>query len=167
MSSGTTRSSIPTTGGKSITTRAQAALAELSTSTSACAATRPIGCIDERLKLLVTQRLLDFRRAHAELFTQGAYRPLDARGPRADHVVAFARTFRRPTLRHRRIGDCGRAADGSTRVSGGRDTVVDIPAELDSNNVAIADPLAEVAGGSGTFRVAELFVKLPSAVVAN
>jgi (1->4)-alpha-D-glucan 1-alpha-D-glucosylmutase len=47
---------------------------------------------DGRLKLLVTWRLLDFRRRHAELFREGDYVPLETRGERSRHVCAFART---------------------------------------------------------------------------
>jgi (1->4)-alpha-D-glucan 1-alpha-D-glucosylmutase len=46
---------------------------------------------DGRIKLYVTSRALAYRRAHSELFARGAYLPLDARGARADHVLAFAR----------------------------------------------------------------------------
>jgi (1->4)-alpha-D-glucan 1-alpha-D-glucosylmutase len=44
------------------------------------------------LKLFVTARALRFRRDHRALFEEGDYRPLAAAGPRAGHVVAFART---------------------------------------------------------------------------
>jgi (1->4)-alpha-D-glucan 1-alpha-D-glucosylmutase len=44
-----------------------------------------------RIKLYLIQRVLDHRRRHPELFHAGAYRPLAARGPRREHVVAFAR----------------------------------------------------------------------------
>jgi (1->4)-alpha-D-glucan 1-alpha-D-glucosylmutase len=46
---------------------------------------------DGRLKLLVTQALLRFRRSRPELFDRGSYLPVDVRGPRRRHVVAFAR----------------------------------------------------------------------------
>lgn len=47
-----------------------------------------------RLKLWVTASALRFRRAHAELFREGSYLPLEVTGPRADHVLAFARRLR-------------------------------------------------------------------------
>jgi (1->4)-alpha-D-glucan 1-alpha-D-glucosylmutase len=43
------------------------------------------------IKLYVTSQTLRFRREHAALFADGTYQPLEANGPRADHVVAFAR----------------------------------------------------------------------------
>jgi (1->4)-alpha-D-glucan 1-alpha-D-glucosylmutase len=50
---------------------------------------------DNRVKLLVTARLLETRRRHAELFARGGYRPLAVLGTRASHVVAFARGLSR------------------------------------------------------------------------
>jgi (1->4)-alpha-D-glucan 1-alpha-D-glucosylmutase len=46
---------------------------------------------DGRIKLYVTSKTLNVRRAQHNLFTQGAYVPLTASGARQDHVVAFAR----------------------------------------------------------------------------
>jgi (1->4)-alpha-D-glucan 1-alpha-D-glucosylmutase len=47
---------------------------------------------DGRVKLYLTHRALTLRRARARLFALGAYRALGADGPRADHVIALART---------------------------------------------------------------------------
>ena len=46
---------------------------------------------DPRLKLFVTWRVLQFRRQSADLFRLGDYIPLEASGPQARHVCAFAR----------------------------------------------------------------------------
>ncbi|MBC7932121.1 MAG: malto-oligosyltrehalose synthase, partial [Rubrivivax sp.] len=46
---------------------------------------------DGRIKLYVTSRALNFRRAHGELFARGSYAALRAEGQRAEGVVAFAR----------------------------------------------------------------------------
>ncbi len=46
---------------------------------------------DGQVKLDVTRRLLHLRRAEPALFDCGAYLPLEVRGERADHLVAFAR----------------------------------------------------------------------------
>jgi (1->4)-alpha-D-glucan 1-alpha-D-glucosylmutase len=46
---------------------------------------------DGRIKLLLTQGLLRFRREHPMLFQQGSYVPLTVRGEFADCCVAFAR----------------------------------------------------------------------------
>jgi (1->4)-alpha-D-glucan 1-alpha-D-glucosylmutase len=46
---------------------------------------------DGRIKLLLTQRLLRFRREHAELFRRGNYLPLSVTGEFADCCIGFAR----------------------------------------------------------------------------
>ena len=48
---------------------------------------------DGRIKQAVIARALQFRAASGGLFTDGVYTPLRVEGPRADHVVAFARVF--------------------------------------------------------------------------
>jgi (1->4)-alpha-D-glucan 1-alpha-D-glucosylmutase len=53
---------------------------------------------DGRLKLLVTWRLLSFRRRNRELFQAGDYVPLEAHGERAGNVCAFARGLGRVRL---------------------------------------------------------------------
>jgi (1->4)-alpha-D-glucan 1-alpha-D-glucosylmutase len=46
---------------------------------------------DGGVKLDVTRRLLHLRREEPALFDGSAYLPLEVRGARADHLVAFAR----------------------------------------------------------------------------
>jgi (1->4)-alpha-D-glucan 1-alpha-D-glucosylmutase len=46
---------------------------------------------DGRLKMYVTSKLLQYRRAHSELFLEGEYVPLRVTGACSDHVIAFAR----------------------------------------------------------------------------
>ncbi len=46
---------------------------------------------DGKLKLYVTWKALGFRRAHAALFREGDYRPLNVTGCKSDHVCAYAR----------------------------------------------------------------------------
>ena len=46
---------------------------------------------DGRVKLYLTREALAFRRARPALFAGGEYRPLETRGPLAEHVCAFAR----------------------------------------------------------------------------
>jgi (1->4)-alpha-D-glucan 1-alpha-D-glucosylmutase len=48
---------------------------------------------DGRVKLLVTSRALNFRRKNPNLFSRGAYTPLECQGPRQDNLLAFARTL--------------------------------------------------------------------------
>jgi (1->4)-alpha-D-glucan 1-alpha-D-glucosylmutase len=47
---------------------------------------------DGRMKLWLTEKLLNFRRKHRELFSQGNYSPLLAYGGKEESVVAFTRT---------------------------------------------------------------------------
>ncbi len=53
---------------------------------------------DGRIKQHVIRRLLVFRRQNPELFFAGSYEPIAVSGPRADHVIAFARRYGRQTL---------------------------------------------------------------------
>jgi (1->4)-alpha-D-glucan 1-alpha-D-glucosylmutase len=46
---------------------------------------------DGAIKMYITSRALQFRKAHRQLFAQGSYVPLVATGNRSNHVVAFAR----------------------------------------------------------------------------
>ncbi len=46
---------------------------------------------DGAIKLFITSRALRFRREHLDLFSEGSYAALAAKGSRANHVVAFAR----------------------------------------------------------------------------
>lgn len=50
---------------------------------------------DGRVKLLVTTALLRLRRSEPALFDRGGYLPLEVRGERRQHLVAFARRYRR------------------------------------------------------------------------
>jgi (1->4)-alpha-D-glucan 1-alpha-D-glucosylmutase len=47
---------------------------------------------DGRVKLALTRRLLALRRSFADLFTHGAYRPIDVSGPDHERIVAYVRS---------------------------------------------------------------------------
>ncbi|MDQ3906760.1 MAG: malto-oligosyltrehalose synthase, partial [Acidobacteriota bacterium] len=99
---------------------------------------------DPRLKLYVTQRALNFRRAHAELFASCGYAPLGARGPRADNVVAFAR----------RSGDdecIAVAARFFTRLTDGRPERLPLGAEVWGDTALPVEP------GEGAARYRDVF----------
>jgi (1->4)-alpha-D-glucan 1-alpha-D-glucosylmutase len=53
---------------------------------------------DGRIKLYLTERLLNFRRAHANLFAYGSYVPLEAHGIKREHVCAFTRVLEREAI---------------------------------------------------------------------
>jgi (1->4)-alpha-D-glucan 1-alpha-D-glucosylmutase len=48
---------------------------------------------DGRLKLYLIWKVLDFRRKNPDVFQMGGYLPLMVGGAKADHAVAFARTY--------------------------------------------------------------------------
>jgi (1->4)-alpha-D-glucan 1-alpha-D-glucosylmutase len=50
---------------------------------------------DGRAKLYLTWKTLQTRRDQPQMFEQGSYIPLKVKGPKAAHVVAFAREFER------------------------------------------------------------------------
>jgi (1->4)-alpha-D-glucan 1-alpha-D-glucosylmutase len=56
------------------------------------------GWTDGLVKLFVTVCGLRFRRAHPDVVLDGSYHPLEADGPGADHLVAFARAASAGTL---------------------------------------------------------------------
>ena len=53
---------------------------------------------DSRAKLWVIQRLLGMRRGLPALFREGSYQPLEVRGPRARHLIAFLRSYEGRTM---------------------------------------------------------------------
>jgi (1->4)-alpha-D-glucan 1-alpha-D-glucosylmutase len=53
---------------------------------------------DGRIKLALTRQLLRLRHRFADLFQRGSYEPLPVAGAHADHVIAFARSWRRQRL---------------------------------------------------------------------
>ncbi len=48
---------------------------------------------DGRIKLWLTEKLLNLRRRHRPLFSRGNYIPLPASGGKEEHVIAFARSY--------------------------------------------------------------------------
>jgi (1->4)-alpha-D-glucan 1-alpha-D-glucosylmutase len=121
---------------------------------------------DDRLKLMVTARLLQIRRRHADLFAFGSYQALATDGARRDHVFAFARPHEGktlvvvvPRLVAALVPD-GDAAPLGDRVWG--DTRVHVPpgsARCYRHTLTGACvPVAE-----GTLRLAEVFAAVPVA----
>ncbi|HEX3559209.1 MAG TPA: malto-oligosyltrehalose synthase [Pyrinomonadaceae bacterium] len=119
---------------------------------------------DGRVKMYVTARALNFRRARHELFARGDYLPLSAAGRRSDNVIAFARALagdavavvasrfftRLGTLRSGTIG-LSRDAWGDTRLHLGelaagryRDVLTgrEFDARADDGTLALAEVLA-------------------------
>lgn len=53
---------------------------------------------DGRIKLFLTNKALEFRRRHADLFLKGDYVPLYANGRMVQHVCAFLRTYKKESV---------------------------------------------------------------------
>ncbi|MEJ2623598.1 MAG: malto-oligosyltrehalose synthase [Pseudolabrys sp.] len=80
---------------------------------------------DGRIKIALTSRLLRLRRDYAELFRRGSYEPLTVSGPQADHVIAFARTWKRQQLVVAVARHFAPLTDGGRRWPAGPNTVVE------------------------------------------
>jgi len=126
----------------------------------------PIDLFDNRLKMLVTHRLLELRRTRADVFARGGYCPLMARGSRGEHVVAFMRAFgERQVITIAARLTSGLAVGDSTEWWG--DTAIDIPVELGATTWTSVMTGEKTAATHATIRVAEVLSKLPGAVLTN
>jgi (1->4)-alpha-D-glucan 1-alpha-D-glucosylmutase len=121
---------------------------------------------DGRIKLLLTQRLLRFRREHPLLFQRGTYSPLTVTGAFAESCVAFTREHEGkwiavivPRLSSRvgfpPIGDKW------------QDTAVELPSSLSRQNTRELFTDRDLPQGNGLLRLAEVMAILPFAVFAN
>jgi (1->4)-alpha-D-glucan 1-alpha-D-glucosylmutase len=131
---------------------------------------------DGRLKLHVTRAALRARRRAPRLFREGGYLPLEARGPAARHVLAFARIGARgdgaaiaavPRLPRTLVGN-GRdapagAAWGETRLA--------LPAELAERRWTSALDGRSLDGAAGSagreLRLADVLDPLPAALLLS
>jgi (1->4)-alpha-D-glucan 1-alpha-D-glucosylmutase len=107
---------------------------ERSSETGSPLAALPESWEDGLAKLYVTHRVLIFRRAHADIFRDGDYRPLKVNGAKSDHLCAYARVHPSgtivvlvPRLFARLLGDKPGLPMGE-EVWG--DTTVELPEEL-------------------------------------
>ena len=133
----------------------------------------PLDPMDAATKLLVTHRLLAWRRKHAVVFRDGDYQPLEVAGARANHVAAFRRQLVStaqqvivivPRFTATLMGGQPGAPLGPP-VWG--DTTVQLPATLSGQ------PLQSVLTGEralltadGTLHVGEALTRVPVAVFA-
>ena len=53
---------------------------------------------DGRIKLFLSNKALEFRRRHADVFLRGDYVPVYANGRMAQHVCAFLRTYKKESV---------------------------------------------------------------------
>jgi (1->4)-alpha-D-glucan 1-alpha-D-glucosylmutase len=122
---------------------------------------------DGRVKLYLIREALVFRRARSSLFAVGDYRPLEARGPFAEHLCAFAR-----------VGEGGVALTVVPRLLARRgaetpplgpeywaDTTLVVPADLGARFVnALTGERLETRGGALT--LGDVFAHFPVALLA-
>jgi (1->4)-alpha-D-glucan 1-alpha-D-glucosylmutase len=121
---------------------------------------------DGRLKMYVTCRLLDFRRQHSELFSQGEYIPLRVKGARANHIIAFARRVHGTwsvTAVPRLCASLTRTGLPPLGAKVWRDTEIELPADAPRSwtNVLTHETM------ESRVTAAALFDKLPVAVLSS
>ncbi|HEY5060788.1 MAG TPA: malto-oligosyltrehalose synthase, partial [Gemmatimonadaceae bacterium] len=124
-----------------------------------------VGLSWDGAKLLITHRLLALRRAQAELFTRGSYRPLVVRGSRAGHIIAFARSI---NGRHA-VTVASRLTDTWTSRSPADwwgDTSIQLPDDIGTGRWRDAITGKPISMGE-TVAVSTLLDKLPVAVIGN
>ena len=121
---------------------------------------------DGRIKMFLTQRVLNFRNEHIDLFRSGNYLPLPATGAFADCCIAFARQLNGQWI----IAVAPRL---SSRVGfppiGGRwkDTAVELPENLSLERVREMFTGRDLQIQNRQIRLAEVMSMLPFAMVTN
>jgi len=128
---------------------------------------------DGRVKMYLTSRALDFRRAHARLFEAGSYLPLSASGQTGERVMAFARGLRDDwTLVAVPRLFSGLCAPGRPPIGGRvwKDGVVSLPPEAPDRwlNVFTAESLRTFGGPrSRAMHLCEVFRGFPVALLMS
>ncbi|HEV8215208.1 MAG TPA: hypothetical protein VGP95_05220, partial [Gemmatimonadaceae bacterium] len=127
----------------------------------------PIDITDNGLKLLVTHRLLMARRSAPRLFVEGQYQLLNARGPRAENVIAFARVDGGQaaiTIAPRLAGELDMADEQANGWWG--DTVIILPEPLQALSWRAPIGGRDIPAG-GELPVGDLLRPLPVAVLMS
>ena len=124
-----------------------------------------VDLFDDRVKLLVTHRLLGLRRTQPQLFIRGEYRPLAVHGRRSVHVIAFARSFEGQhvvTIAPRLA--CPPATSNTSEWWG--DTTVELPSDVSATRWRQIITGDTVISG-GMLEIARVLSKLPVSVVGS
>jgi (1->4)-alpha-D-glucan 1-alpha-D-glucosylmutase len=116
---------------------------------------------DGRIKMLVTTRLLRFRREHPETFAKGSYAPLRLRGTRREHGLAFARMHGNHTV----ITAAGRFFARFNGELAWDDTVLLLDKRIQPGRYLELISGREI-NVDRSLRLAELFAVLPVAVLS-
>ncbi len=119
---------------------------------------------DGRIKQRVIARALALRKAAPDLFSQGDYEPLEVTGPRAQHVLAFARRQGEHRLITATALHCAAPCAGQTRLTPHPDWWADTRLHLPQGGTGWRDQLGDGAAAGvegGAIAAAELFGTLP------
>ena len=120
---------------------------------------------DGRIKMFVTQRLLNFRREHPQLFLHGSYVSLAVSGTHAESLVAFAREHENKwivVLVPRLSSRVGFPPIGELW----QDTAVELPTAAGEHGARNLFTGAELKIESGALKISEAMRELPFAVYA-
>lgn len=127
---------------------------------------------DGRIKLHLTDRALEFRRLHAEVYAEGKYLPLDCSGARKLNLCAFARTKNKEwciTLAPRlttQLAPAGRMPLGETAW---QDTALQLPPDAPSSwqNALTGEEIAAAAlvDDKRILRVSDILKRFPVALL--
>ncbi len=121
---------------------------------------------DGRIKMFLTQRLLLFRKEHAELFQRGNYLPVAASGSLADSCVSFVREFGAQwilVLAPRLSSRVGSPPVGRKW----QDTAIELPENFSPENAREIFTGREVGFDGRRLDLAEAMSVLPFAAITN
>ena len=126
---------------------------------------------DGRIKLFLTSRALNFRRAHGALFLEGTYQPLQATGAKKENVFAFIRQKEDAGVVAavpRLVTKLGPAGQPPESVWGASALILPRGAPSDWANVLTGEKLkARASKPGGSLPLAEVFGKFPVALLAT
>jgi (1->4)-alpha-D-glucan 1-alpha-D-glucosylmutase len=126
---------------------------------------------DGRIKLFITTRALNFRRAERELFERGEYIPLSASGDRERHLIAFARMSGDRAVIVVASRFFTKLGDSSRRPTGGEvwgNTTIVLPEELGGcyrDRFTGESVCAQRSEKALSLSLAEIFSQLPVALL--
>jgi len=121
---------------------------------------------DGRIKMSLTQRVLRFRREHADLFQRGDYLPLHPSGTFAECCVSFARRLTEKwivVIAPRLSSRLGFPPIGELW----KDTLIELPKTFSLKNAHDLFTCRPASLQQRQLRIAQLFSVLPFAVITN
>jgi (1->4)-alpha-D-glucan 1-alpha-D-glucosylmutase len=132
------------------------------------------GWHDGRIKLYLTDRALEFRRLHSDIYEDGSYLPLDCSGARESNIFAFARIKKGQwclTIAPRLTTELAPTARMPLGKNVWQDTALHLPAEApqDWQNVLTGDQISATAVSrrNRVLTVSEVLQRFPVALMAG